>query len=189
MRTGHDAIASAELSPGTEESEPGGSELSDPEAVARIIVLRALDRSARTRAELASTLAKRGVPEDAAQAVLDRFTEVGLINDGALADGYAMAQHRERGLAGRAVAQKLRRRGVPDDALRAAVDQIDDASEVETAHLLVARKLKSMGHLDSQAKARRLVGMLARKGYSPGLAYRVVRSELADLGDADGDLE
>jgi regulatory protein len=173
--------------PGSDE-EPGGGELSDPDTIARIIVLRALDRSARTRAELAATLAKRGVPDDAAERVLDRFTEVGLINDAALADGYALAQHRERGLAGRAVAQKLRRRGVPDQTLQAAVDQIDDASEVETAHALVSRKLRSTSNLDSQAKARRLVGMLARKGYSPGLAYRVVKSELADLDEADVDL-
>lgn len=176
-------------SPGAEETVPGDGELGDPEAVARIIVLRALDRSARTRAELANTLARRGVPDDAAHSVLDRFTEVGLIDDASLAEGYALAQHRERGLAGRAVAQKLRRRGVPDELLRAAVDQIDDSSEVETAHLLVSKKLKSMGHLDSQAQARRLVGMLARKGYSPGLAYRVVRAELADLDDAAGDVD
>jgi regulatory protein len=159
---------------------------SDPDAVARIIVLRALERTARTRAELAETLAKRGVPEDAADRVLDRFTDVGLINDAALADGYALAQHRERGLAGRAVAQKLRSRGVPDETLRAALDQIDDASEIATAHALVARKLRSMSGLEPDAQARRLVGMLARKGYSPGLAYRVVRAELADLPDADG---
>jgi regulatory protein len=169
--------------------EPEADEPGDPDTVARIIVLRALDRSARTRAELATTLTRRGVPDAAAERVLDRFTEVGLINDAALADGYALAQHRERGLAGRAVAQKLRKRGVPDSALRAAVDQIDDESEVETAHALVVRKLRSMGHLDEQAKARRLVGMLARKGYSPGLAYRVVRSELAGLADVEPGLD
>lgn len=175
--------------PNTDDPVPGAGELGDPDTVARIIVLRALDRSARTRAELAATLARRGVPDDAAERVLDRFTEVGLINDVALADGYALAQHRERGLAGRAVAQKLRKRGVPDSVLRAAVDQIGGDSEVETAHALVVRKLRSMNHLDDQAKARRLVGMLARKGYSPGIAYRVVRSELAGLSDTEPDVE
>ena len=159
-------------------SEPG-----DPETVARIIVLRALDRSARTRAELATALARRGVPDDAAERVLDRFVQVGLIDDAALADGYALAQHRERGLAGRAVAQKLRRRGVPDDTLQAALEQIDSDSELDTARALVAKKLRGMSALDQQAQARRLVGMLARKGYSPGLAYRVVKEQLDGLDE------
>ena len=167
--------------------EDPGSELSDPDSVARIIVLRALDRSARTRAELATTLSRRGVPDDAAERVLDRFVQVGLIDDAALADGYALAQHRERGLAGRAVAQKLRRRGVPDEALRAAIEQIDSESELDTARALVAKKRRGMSALDEQAQARRLVGMLARKGYSPGLAYRVVREHLGDLDDVVAD--
>jgi regulatory protein len=155
----------------------------DPDAAARTIVLRALDCSARTRTELAAALARRGVPEAAAQRVLDRFVEVGLIDDAALAEGYALAQHRERGLAGRAVAQKLRRRGVPEETLRAAVDQIDSDSEIETAQALVARKLRSMQGLDPTVQARRLVGLLARKGYAPGLAHRVVRAAISDLAD------
>ena len=175
--------------PGSVDAEPGEGQLSDPDSVARIIVLRALDRSARTRAELAQTLRRRGVPDDAADRVLDRFTEVGLIDDANLAAGYALAQHRERGLAGRAVAQKLRKRGVADETLLAAVGQIDDESEVATAHALVVRKLRSMSGLDPEAQARRLVGMLARKGYSPGLAYRVVRTELANLPESDAEFE
>ena len=152
----------------------------DPESAARTICLRLLDRRARTRAELASALVKRGIPDDAAQRVLDRFAEVGLVDDSALADGFALAQHRERGLAGRAVAAKLRQRGVADDAVRAALAQIDPDSERAVAQRLVDRKLRSMSGLDPQAAARRLVGMLARKGYPPGLAYDVVRSALAD---------
>ena len=169
------------------DEESGDRVLSDPDTVARIIVLRALERSAKTRAELATTLSRRGVPDDAAGRVLDRFVEVGLIDDAALAEGFALAQHRERGLAGRAVAQKLRRRGVSDDTLHAALDQIDRDSEVEMARVLVAKKLKSMSSLDRQAQARRLVGLLARKGYSPGLAYRVVKEQVDGLDDVVDD--
>src|ERR1700712_2086676 len=81
----------------------------DPEQIARIVCLRMLDRRAYSRAELHAALRKRGVPDEPADKVLDRFAELGLIDDSALADGYALAQHRERGLAGRAVALKLRR--------------------------------------------------------------------------------
>jgi regulatory protein len=153
----------------------------DPEAVARVICLNQLERRACTRSELATLLGKRGVPDDAAQRVLDRFSEVGLIDDAALADGYALAQHRERGLAGRAVALKLRRRGVDDDTVQAAVDKIDASSELDIARTLVQRRLRSLSGLDPQVQARRLVGLLARKGYPSGLAYRVVRECLAEL--------
>ena len=162
----------------------------DPEQVARIVCLRLLDRRAYSRAELNTALRKRGVPDDAADRVLDRFAELGLIDDAALADGYALAQHRERGLAGRAVALKLRRRGIPDDTVRAAVSQIDSASEQAAAAALATRKLRSMSGLDPAVQARRLVGMLARKGYSPGLAHTVVRDVLRaaqgrDFGTAE----
>jgi regulatory protein len=137
-----------------------------------------LDRRACTRAELAKALRKRGVPGESAERVLDRFAELELIDDAALADGYALAQHRERGLAGRAVAMKLRQRGVDDDAVRAAVGQIDRESEVAAATALVERRLRSLRRLPEPVQARRLVGLLARKGYAPGLAHTVVREAL-----------
>jgi regulatory protein len=162
----------------------------DPESVARTICLRLLDRRARTRAELATALRKRGVPEDAAVAVLDRFADVGLIDDTALAEAFAVVQHRERGLAGRAVAAKLRQRGVAEPDVRAALDQIGRDSEHAAAQALVAKKLRSLGGLDPQVQARRLVGLLGRRGYTPGLAHEVVRAALAEAdlpeaGDAD----
>jgi regulatory protein len=157
----------------------------DPDEVARIICLRLLDRRAYTRAELVAALRKRGVPDDAAGRVLDRLAELRLIDDAALADGFAQAQHRERGLAGRAVATKLRQRGVADDAVRSAVAQIDRDSEAATARRLVERRQRSLTGLDPAVQARRLVGLLARKGYSPGLAHEVVRSVLARSADSD----
>jgi regulatory protein len=101
-----------------------------------------------------------------------------LIDDQALAAGYALAAHRERGLAGRAVALKLRQRGVEQADVDAAVEQIGRESEWATAHALVERRLRSLGGLAPQVQARRLVGLLGRKGYSPSLAHDVVRSVL-----------
>lgn len=156
----------------------------DPESVARVICLRLLDRRARTRAELAEALRKRDVPDDVATAVLDRFTEVGLIDDAALAGTVAAAQHRERGLAARAVAVKLRRRGVAEADVQAAVGQIDRDSEYRTARALVDKKLRSLSALDPAVQARRLVGLLGRRGYPAGLAYEVVHAALVDAGSS-----
>ncbi len=166
----------------------------DPESVARTICLRLLDHRARSRAELAAALRRRGVPDDTADRVLDRFAEVGLIDDAALAAGYAAAQHTERGLAGRAVALKLRRRGIDEDSVQAAVAQIDSDAELDRARALVARRLRALQHLPPPVQARRLVGLLARKGYPAGLAHAVVRETLAadtpvelDFGTAEPD--
>jgi regulatory protein len=153
----------------------------DPETVARTICLRLLDQRARTRAELADALRRKGVPDEPAAAVLDRFAEVGLIDDEALAGTFALAQHRERGLARRAVAVKLRRRGLDEQVVAAALDPIDRDSEYAAARTLVAKKLRSLSGLDPQAQARRLVGLLGRRGYPAGLAHEVVREALAGV--------
>jgi regulatory protein len=171
--------------PPEEELDPPG----DPESVARSICLRALTQRAQSRAELATKLARRGIPDHAARAVLDRFTEVGLIDDDALAETFALAAHRERGLSGRAVATKLRQRGIDEPVVQAAVGQIDADSERQAARALVARKLPSLVGVEPQARARRLVSLLARRGYSPGLAYQVVREVVAEADLSGAELE
>ena len=154
----------------------------DPESVARQICLHQLEFAPRTRAELAATLAKRGVPDEAAEAVLSRFAEVGLIDDALFSEMWVTSRHRGRGLAGRALAQELRRKGVDDETARDAVATLDPDQEAETARSLVRRKLASTRGLTTEARVRRLAGMLARKGYGPGLAFRIVKEELEEEG-------
>ncbi len=153
--------------------------------MARTICLRLLDHRARSRAELETALARKGVPGDAAARVLDRFTEVGLIDDAALAQSMAGAAHRERGLARRAVAVKLRQRGLTGDVVDDALTTIDADSERTRAFELVRRRRAALTGLPVQVAQRRLVGLLGRKGYPPGLAYDVVRTVLADDAGAD----
>lgn len=159
----------------------------DPEQVARQICLRQLEHAPRTRAELAATLSDRGVPDDVAEHVLGRFTEVGLIDDALFAQLWVTSRHRGRGLAGRALGQELRRKGVDDDVVRAAVDGLDDAQQEATARALVDRRLRSTRGVPTDARVRRLAGMLARKGYPAGMAFRVVKEALAQEGE-DADL-
>ena len=155
----------------------------DPEQVARSICLAQLEHAPRTRAELAATLSDRGVADDVAEAVLARFTEVGLIDDATFARLWVGSRHRGRGLAGRALGQELRRKGVEDDVVREAVGTLDPDEEAATARSLVERKLRTTHGLPADARVRRLAGMLARKGYAPGLAFRVVKQALAEEGD------
>ncbi|WP_346144190.1 recombination regulator RecX [Nonomuraea recticatena] len=154
----------------------------NPESVARAICLRLLTMGPKTRAQLAEALRKREVPDEAADAVLDRFTELGLINDEAFAEAWVDSRHHGRGLARRALAAELRHRGVDSDTVNEAVERVDSDQEADTARRLVERKLASTRGLDAQVRTRRLAGMLARKGYGAGLAYRVVREALESEG-------
>jgi regulatory protein len=159
----------------------------DHEARARQICLRLLTLAPRTRAQLADALHNRGVPDDAAHAVLDRFADVGLIDDAAFARAWVESRHYSRGLAGRALRAELRQRGVDDDQIRDAIEDLGPDAEVATARRLVERKLASTRGLPSEARIRRLAGTLARKGYPAGLAFRVVREALEAEGAEVGD--
>ena len=163
----------------------GDPERDDPESVARLICLRLLTAAPRTQAELATALGRRGVPEDAAQAVLARFAEVKLIDDAMFARAWVESRHHGRGLAGRALREELRRKGVAAEDIATALEELDPDQELATARELVARRLPGTRGQPAPARVRRLVGLLARKGYPAGLAYRVVREALEHEG-ADG---
>ncbi|MEW2474194.1 regulatory protein RecX [Micromonospora gifhornensis] len=150
----------------------------DESEVAREICLRQLAVRPRTRAELATVLARRGISEETADAVLDRYDEVGIIDDAAFARAWVSSRHAGRGLARRALANELRQRGVDGDTASAALDELDESTEAETARALVERKLRT-ARGEPDAVFRRLVGMLARKGYPPGVAIRAVKDALA----------
>ena len=166
-----------DLAPGPPEDEPG-----DPVAVARGICLRALTGAPKTRSQLADLLAARDIPDDAVETVLDRFTEVGLIDDAAFARAWVSSRQAGRGLARRALSAELRAKGVDADVAAEAVEAVGDDDERETARRLVDRKVGAMRRLDRATATRRLMGVLARKGYSGGLAAAVIREAL----DADG---
>lgn len=161
----------------------------DPETTARTVCLRMLTAAPRTRAQLAESLAKRGIPDEVAQQVLDRFVEVGLIDDAAYAEAWVRSRHESRGLARRALVHELRRRGVANDVVQAAVDQLDPDDELATARSLVERKLPATRGLDRQRRVRRLCGMLARKGYPSSVAFQAVQDAVADDEAADNPLE
>jgi regulatory protein len=153
----------------------------DPESVARTILLDALTGQARSRKELRERLARKAVPAELAERLLDRFTEVGLVDDAAFARSWVETRQRSRGLARRALAQELRRKGVDEETARSALDEVDPEDEEASARELVRKKLRSMQRLDRATATRRLVAMLGRKGYPPGLAFAVVRDELGEV--------
>lgn len=155
---------------------------------AREVVLRKLTASPRSRAYLADVLAERGIADDVIDEVLDRFTDVGLINDAEYAAMLVRSRHESRGLVGRAMALELSRKGIDAETAAEAMTQIDDESMAQRAEELVQRRIRSLRGVPRQVAHRRLAGMLARKGYGPGVIYRVLGEAMAEWGaEADED--
>lgn len=153
-------------------------DLAEQMSRARQIVYDRLAVSARSRADLEQTLAKKQVSAEVAAAILDKFEDAGLVDDAEFAHAWVQARQRSKGLSSRVLAMELKRKGVADELVREALDELDPEAEVEAAHRLVQAKLRSMSRLDETTKIRRLTGLLARKGYAPQVAFDVVRQEL-----------
>jgi len=156
------------------------------EEQARALCLRLLTARARTRAELEAQLAKRGYPDDVTVLVLDRLTAVGLLDDADFAEQWVRSRRTSAGKGKRALAAELRTKGLDNEVITAALADIDAGAERVRAEQLVRDKLRreKLGDLsdrDTENKVtRRLVGMLARRGYSQSMALDVVTTELAN---------
>jgi regulatory protein len=158
-------------------------------SVAQNIVYRQLTASAKSRQQLAQKLGERHIPEDVAEAVLDRFQEAGLINDADFADMWVRSRSQSRKLARGALRRELAEKGIDQDTAAAALEQLTDADEDAAARQLVERKLRPGMDLQDQAEkdktTRRLASMLARKGYQPSQAFRIVNEVLESHAAAD----
>lgn len=150
---------------------------------AKQVLLRRLSHAPRTRKELAKDLKNKDISDEVANVALDRFEEVGLINDQALASNYVSSQHERKGLGKNALRQQLRAKGVSDDVALEAISQISDDQEFQAAFALACKKIRSLQRDDAKTQLRKIVGVLARKGYSSNLAFRVAKEVIKDLPD------
>jgi len=150
---------------------------------AKQVLLRRLSHAPRTRKELAKDLKDKDISDEVANVALDRFEEVGLINDQALASNYVSSQHERKGLGKNALRQQLRSKGISDDVAIEAISQISDDQEFQAAFALACKKIRSLQKDDSKTQLRKIVGVLARKGYSSNLAFRVAKEVITDLPD------
>jgi regulatory protein len=157
----------------------------DPVERAREIALRSLTQGPRSCAQLREKLLAREVDPQLADALIVRFEEVGLLNDAELAAQIARTRHAERGLAPRAIRMELQRKGFSPQHIEAALEPIPDTID-DRARELARKRWDSLSGLDYEVRARRVVGMLARKGYSPAGAFAVVKDwQRADKAGVD----
>ena len=148
-------------------------------------MLRKLTGQARTRQELAKALADRDVPEEAADAVLDRMEEVGLVDDKTFAHDWVESRQSRRQLSRSAIKRELITKGVDRDHIDEALDQVGDEDEFDAARALAEKKARSMTSLEPQVRYRRLAGALARRGFSGQVTARVLDEVLSGRNGPD----
>ena len=109
------------------------------------------------------------------------------------------SRHHGRGLSRRALSSELHRQGVADEDVHEAIELVDDDQEAAMARQVIAGKVRTTWGQPSATRIRKLMGLLARKGYGAALAYRVVREALeaegayaaeiaAEIGEPDPDI-
>jgi regulatory protein len=167
------------FSPPRSTSETGPAEGPKREEQARDVCLRLLTVRARTRAELEGQLTKRGYPDDVSATVLDRLSQVGLIDDTAFAQEWVRSRRANSGKGKRALAAELHTKGVDPELISETLDSVDAGEWRVQAEELVAAKLRRENLDDTAKVTRRLVGMLARRGYNQSMAFDVVKTQLA----------
>ena len=163
-------------------SPPPSTSEAPREEQARDLCLRLLTVRARTRAELAGQLAKRGYPADISDRVLDRLEQVGLVDDAEFAEQWVRSRRTNAGKGRRALIAELRTKGVDNDTIEATLADDEPGAERARAERLVADKLRreKLTDGDGAKVMRRLVGMLARRGYGQTMAFDVVKVALGN---------
>src|ERR1700735_1072757 len=145
---------------------PPSTSESSREELARALCLRLLTARARTRAELAAQLAKRGYSDDISTRVLDRLADVGLVDDAGFAEQWVHSRRANAGKGKRALAAELHTKGVDNDLITSVLGGINTAAERVRAEQLIRKKLRRENLSDDEVRvSRRLLAMLARRGF------------------------
>lgn len=167
--------------------EPGEEEEGNPVAIAREIALRQLTVRARSWAELARALKRKGTPDDVSKVVLDRLEEVGLIDDEAFARDWLAAGDRRR-RSRSALLAELAEKGVAREIVDEVIAELDGDRDYLVARGYAETKLAGLARVEPAARYRRLAGALARRGFAAEVVAQVTREVLAELRDtADAD--
>ena len=130
---------------------------------------------AKSKGELLAHLKKRGVEDDVANATIYKLTQNGLINDGEFAKAWVQSRHNAKKLSKRIIAGELRTRGVDQNSIDEALDEIDGESEYRTAFSLAMKKYSTISRLEPDVQIRRIQSLLQRKGFGFGVIGRVIR--------------
>lgn len=150
---------------------------------AKTAALNYLSSQPRTVREMRDRLLQKEFSDDTVDTVIAWLTEIGYLDDEGFAQQWVSRRHESKQASRTKLKHELRRKGIDDDTVSAALEQVTDDSEKEQAELLVERKIHSTRGLPLQTRMQRLTGMLMRRGYSAGVAVPIVKAALERDGE------
>jgi len=164
------------------------SSASDPLSAAMDAALRLLSIRARSRRELKLAMARRGLAESVQDAALSRLEELGYVDDSRFARDRASALLRNGKLGPRAVLQRLRGHGLPEEQARQALADAErglNFDPLEAARLVLHKRGLSGRTLEPQEKSK-ATRLLHARGFADGTIEQLLGLSELDLGPEDG---
>ena len=141
----------------------------------RQALIRLIARGGKSSNALRTALIAKEFPREIVDQMIARFIEVSLIDDFALARDLVEMAVTRKAKAKSVIARELAEKGIPKDAIDAALSGIDQDSELEAAKVIAEKKIRQLLKLEPDVRQRRLAGFLARKGYSSSVVWAAVR--------------
>lgn len=148
---------------------------------ARNVLLYQLSRSAKSAHTLRQILEKREIDAEIAESVIQRFIELGLIDDKAYAETIVNSRRKFKGLAKSAIKRELSQKGVDAVLVEQVTADVTNEDELATATELALKRVARLANLDKEVRQRRLNGYLARKGYSSSIVLAALKVAEASL--------
>jgi len=147
----------------------------------RTFVLKKLERTAQPSGKLREALIAKGFAKEIFEPIIERFIEVGLIDDYALAKSYVEHSLTRKGKSRTMIARELREKGLTADAVNEAIATIDTDREADAANAIAEQKIRSLARYDQAERAKKLGAFLSRKGYASNVVWAAVRHAEATL--------
>lgn len=140
-----------------------------------------LSQADKTRKELKDKLLKKGIIDEIIEETLDSYAAGGYIDDERYAENFVYSKTKYDRLGKRAVAFKLREKGIDADTIQRVTEEIDEELEEENAKEIALKKARQNQRFDDQKRIQQIAGMLARKGYSGGLIFKLAKEAIEEV--------
>ncbi|GAA0036858.1 regulatory protein RecX [Brevibacterium metallidurans] len=174
--------------PGSGAGEPTGTvpdepfsdspELADAYAKAKKTALNMLAMRDHSSTELREKLLRRDFEPAAVDRLIAKLQRSNLLDDGQFAQRFAKAQRESRKLSRSALRRQLVKKGIDEETIAGVVAEVD--GEEDLAREVAEKKARSTRGLDHEVRERRILGMLARRGFSSTICLKVTREVLAE---------
>jgi len=152
--------------------------------------LRLLSRRAHTRSELRRKLRLRDFAGGEIESLLDRFTELGYLDDAAAARAWARGRLEGRPMGRRLLEEELRGRGLSPSILRAVLEELYGEGEERRLAVAAARKrARSLGKDDPQRARQRLLRHLLGRGFPMGICIQAADDALNTAPSEEADAQ